>query len=941
MINTFNRRPLSVNMPSSNDLKEYYFNHCNFKGIIDNKNILTVEQESFEEATNVYVDEQGLLKSRPSIKYKNTAISNVYDIFVLGKYILYVTNDAELYLTKDDELLIDAIQLDDINCKFNLLQNNILIFSPKSLHIVDLTNFLYLDAASIVYIPELSDPDKQYYDKNELSNVVKTVYQYDSLLENIAFVGNTIYFTLYDKDYSLVVNKEYDLVRLVNIYLDLRHINKDDFEMWSVTTTDSKTNTPKDILLYRYENNLKMYYNGQTINIPYPYLENNKRNMVKFSIFENGTGLLCVYAKDYADGDDELTCLKYMFSANEWLHMNIQQTYFSRLGQMVINNVIARDDTHIAIWGATTKLAGDILWYIANDLVFNHHYYSSSIRILDVVYTDDVIGLITYTNYGDVRPCNLVEINCIEHTVYSTRWIKENIASDTVRARLFKLNNNWYAYFIIYSNSNDVVYHHLRTLPYNSTTDYDEENSELWYAHDLNDDIRYNYPLGGLEIEFTLNRTFNIFIAYITEEHLTYNKYTTHLLQFDVTELQSGTKIKPLHYSSKLYSPLNKNMSITSSDKYYYYTDEAGNVISNNISNTMDLWTINNGGYLNIYPDKIVQDDDKLYLMKDNELYISEPTLIGDKFWLYFPQRNTETFDEDITNIHKISNDELAIFFENYVIIAKRGIVTLGNKDYNGYYYSKSKLPIGCKKYSDIITSFDGAHTIVPTKRGLAYLSYQQFVASQEQVVSYISDTIYSIWYEFAKDPIKLYKNSYYVYCYKEISNECLLLDVRTNGWYIWVFPVNTNKMLNLYNEHIIFNDGIYTFSKTENEYYDNCKSLGKTNVNWSIKSQKLHFNAPNNYKHLNSLTMTSVLDSDRPLCFNLQLTNYRDNVDKSRMETVEYTVDTVKTFVQRLNFGKVIEFQYYLQNCNEYEIQTPLNISNISIKYKIGGQVR
>ena len=44
---------------------------------------------------------------------------------------------------------------------------------------------------------------------------------------------------------------------------------------------------------------------------------------------------------------------------------------------------------------------------------------------------------------------------------------------------------------------------------------------------------------------------------------------------------------------------------------------------------------------------------------------------------------------------------------------------------------------------------------------------------------------------------------------------------------------------------------------------------------------------------------------------------------------------------IQRLNYSKINEFQYQLSYDEENAIEIPLSINSISIKYKIGGQVR
>ena len=116
---------------------------------------------------------------------------------------------------------------------------------------------------------------------------------------------------------------------------------------------------------------------------------------------------------------------------------------------------------------------------------------------------------------------------------------------------------------------------------------------------------------------------------------------------------------------------------------------------------------------------------------------------------------------------------------------------------------------------------------------------------------------------------------------------------------------------------------------------------LLKNKITWFLSSQKLFLNAINYYKHMVNVTFTSILTTDRELSFDLEILNYRKQIDNGKPETVSYKVDSIRTFVQRLNYSKVNEFQYRLSMDNDNAVQIPLSLSNISIKYKITGQVR
>ena len=81
-------------------------------------------------------------------------------------------------------------------------------------------------------------------------------------------------------------------------------------------------------------------------------------------------------------------------------------------------------------------------------------------------------------------------------------------------------------------------------------------------------------------------------------------------------------------------------------------------------------------------------------------------------------------------------------------------------------------------------------------------------------------------------------------------------------------------------------------------------------------------------------------------LDFKLQVNCYRKKVDGNINSlddyvTVNYRVDTIRTYVQRLNYSKINEFQYQLSSDEENAMDIPLSLNSITIKYKVGGQVR
>ena len=65
---TTNRTPVSVSTASANFNQPRYFNQVSWSGLNNNRNIATIDQQSFNDCNNVYLDVNEVLCSRPAIK---------------------------------------------------------------------------------------------------------------------------------------------------------------------------------------------------------------------------------------------------------------------------------------------------------------------------------------------------------------------------------------------------------------------------------------------------------------------------------------------------------------------------------------------------------------------------------------------------------------------------------------------------------------------------------------------------------------------------------------------------------------------------------------------------------------------------------------------------------------------------------------------------------
>lgn len=395
--------------------------------------------------------------------------------------------------------------------------------------------------------------------------------------------------------------------------------------------------------------------------------------------------------------------------------------------------------------------------------------------------------------------------------------------------------------------------------------------------------------------------------------------------------------------------PLKSYYAGNQSDSLYLATTDG--VYSSNFNGQFEIDRLTKGDNKLFVPHTDSQLDN-YYFSRSNTLYISKLTDSEDFKW-YFPKINTQVFDNAISNLHPITEDTMAIFFRDGVYRC------LWDSDVSAYRYYKTRVQVGCREDSDVLTTFDGKYTMFASDRGLVAMSYQDFVASTEQALTYVSDSIYQRFINFSNNAgIKLYKYSYWIFAYKLDTKECYVYDTRNNSWWPFELQHNPIKFITIDNEVNLLSKGnMHRFDKSDTKYYD---YDGKTQakVDWFILSQKLHLNALNNYKHIVNMTFVSLHDerilaqgsysddNQRDFDFKLQTAAYRKRLDsnigsENDYVSVNYEIEVIRTFVQRLNFSKVCEFQYRLSYDPENAIEIPLSLNSITVKYKVGGQVR
>ena len=1054
MPKTFNKQPLAVNTPSSSNIKDYFFTHANWNGLNNNENVLTVDQETFSDCKNVYVNSNGLLKSRPSLKNTNilvtldTGESELLDVVDFWEYSglkIYKTyaND-NYYLTFINSKFDTSLQVSTVeNIKLVLTEQNIFIFSKTSLNRYDMLEHKYLDAVDFIYIPvhkvkavgSLKETDDESI--NELTNIYITRYLFESAdeLDFGELVGKYISVTVDGNNYQVKFSEGMQVtwVQALTALKDDNFITINGTKYALVSVSQNKS----FILTRVIDDMYKIYYT--TDGKEFTSLREIYGVVGIPEISEDGkiVGVLCkddvyyCYTPEHDKGLSStwLSYFKDYIGSKDYKSYLDKGLYFDETCTL---KILSQD-----VLAATAKIKG-----YKSECLFSLHNGANGFYI-NSIYGEELSSDVEQIYDGSSPTGNgVVNVNSaymIRYLNYSRVYYVE-MTITSLRLRAFSVTKDYsltIEYNIEYKLGTDKV---SFNKTFNTTFKGNDQN-----------DFRHTIDLEFVELTYIFDKT-KLIVSWHSKGFVNYNKYIpskgTHNIAINAdnngtyvaldcghlcyisdtgVDLKNsynvgvGEQIKrncrdyplkiyknadsveishfmlqrprgdsPNYYLYKYeyranitddvqyddvpYSKFDDFRAVTYSAAYandylltnrYYYsngtaipllftsipiycTKESIYLATNDTlyTNGLNLITIdyltNKTGQTDIdYNfDKIVNDDylghvaemSNFYFANGKNVYISSKPTEGDFKW-YLPSINTTVINEEVTNLHPISDSEMAIFTSNSVYYIKK---LEGN-----YYFNKSKLQVGCKEGSDIITTYDGVYTIFASDRGLVAMQYQNFVATTEQSLTYISDTIHDTFKKFNTDPIKLRKYEYWIYCYKVGSKNLLLLDIRNNSWWCIELPFEVSKItLTDYALSILCDGKVYKQSESENEYYD-FDGTNKYNIDWYIQSQKLHLNSLNYSKHISNMTFTTVSDSESSICMNLHVANYKKYMQISKKQSFSFDINVIRTYVKKLNYSKVNEFQYVLSCNKECAIQVPLSLSNIMIKYKISRQVK
>lgn len=393
-----------------------------------------------------------------------------------------------------------------------------------------------------------------------------------------------------------------------------------------------------------------------------------------------------------------------------------------------------------------------------------------------------------------------------------------------------------------------------------------------------------------------------------------------------------------LYYNKQLVPLLKQGIPLYNGGTYLvWYGATDGTIYSNQYGDNVVVDNTIEGQLNYIIPEHSIDFITSVFSSK-NVLYTSSKNLIdtdrtAGKNLIYVPVDTSRdnVFTDNITGLVNFSQTALGVFLETCAYE-----LTFDSSS-NNYYLTKTKLQLGNKRDSDILLSYDGNNIFITNIKGLSALNYQDFVQSTEQIYKYLTENIIDTYVKFATGPIKLCQYKDYLILYKTNDTTCLIYDLRAASWWKWTFEYAPNKIIYDGTNLLFLTHGeIYVFDFNSHSVLDN----NANPFDWSFTTQKLHFGAPNNYKHIRSVSI--VTEQNNKYCrFKLKFINYRNLNNLSDTDTVEYDIDQLTTMIKKVNFIKTNAFQFQISNDNTDKQPKPFITSNISIKYRITERLR
>jgi len=1024
MTKTVNRAPKYFD-PSDIKINEKYFNFSKFSGLCDNKNYLGIDQTTFEDANNMYVDQDDQLSSRPPVKMINVMFANevICKVYKINDLLIYHTKHSTLDLYYIHFMFNNKWYTKSVTRLINCVWWNtrFVIFTESAIH-----GFLYnrvaddvewYDADAMIYIPitEIvqSGIRTSYEDANELTTkkIIRYVIEYGVPQLTTDLIGKEVGIQIDDEQFVLefVANNEKVFTKAIG-QISVDYIQTSELGNYIASSSSNPTliyysldgvlfypividsgmevcMSDDGLALYGYSETVaggvySGYINYMSLVISSPADIENLQ-WVKYSLPYNKIGALNHWVPDNLYVPEDIELIERIMSSVKFV--NVRHDASEQLFKPFVHS--SADNRAVFVFSAQTNFT--LINSLGNTFsISGTSQYTITKQCLQIVVIEDGVTSI-YPYFVDDLPIqntgrsiHKVRLTSINGGIQSLH-LSYFINNTTLQNDIILLNESLIPYSKIYYESCTspedetfyIVYKDLKAygVALNATNQYDFCGIDILAEYFL-DVSRYQYKLSfnynGSDTLFTFKFYTNFIANYDADDYD--NLYVYPELPDGATSPDGQRTVFPVNVNI-----VTNNSTVIASEQtgirrfkigatgniltntYFRYIDNNINLLSRSLMNNIPISLDNGIIYYDtvseliyssaaigkIYIDDIQTGFNKpfwpyaigtfttIVLSYYNKAYVS----LKRNGQIYLPTKNVLEFPNSINNFVSFSQTSLGIFLENEVYELTSD--TSGDYGTEIYVLSKTKLQLGCKVDSDVLLNYDGKTAFLTTIKGLNSLTYQDFVQSTEQVYDYLTENIISSYDKFNVSAIKLCQFKNWIFMYRQDVNYFYLFDLRSASWWKWTNIKNVTQLLCIDNDLIILMDGVlYKYDMSDDAVYSD--DVGNR-IDWSFKSQKLHFNAPNNYKQINGLSITSSNSSQSVIRYKLELKNYRNLSNLSETDVTEQDIDQLTMVIRKVNFIKTNAFQFAIsndvRNPNPSKFLTP----NVSIKYRITERIR
>ena len=966
---TINRIPKEIDTSISNYNK--FNNQLNFKGIVLDTNIFAVDQESFADTNNVYVDEDMSLVTREPLTVEELPTGILNDGEQL-KDIQYI-KDVTVYIVQNDKKFkivaykngISKI-LSDIN-KYYLCTYDqyILCFKDTGAQVLNVNDFNTgwqdFSSSKLVEVPTTkitTGPSVQEFDKNEFTDAYKNVYIRTNDAQTVLPAkGNSSVKGLVRTSYGTFNFTDFEHPEESAQYRILKPLNLELNEtIYNISAGGSTVAiTLRNRVLISYNNGAVF----TSISFPTPeagafcgantlsedgkcYFYIDKQGVYRLTLDDLVWTLIRI--KDGKTNETiglAATPYAYCFKNAEVFTFYIADRVYFKAPGMWTND----------------KQYDNTLCYCKTSALWSPSVYLIKYR-MNVTIGKDGNGALcciapSYNN-GDSHVVTIIglgteAVKYVENTFPKTITLYGTITIEEI-TKISSFSNGHAGYGVIINGAYadgvmvNGAYVGSDIKLYNCEVGYDSINNTKYIKEtDIKTLITAENGASDVGIPIMLNDS--IGLSYSPQGYTPAPNYNRYIIDTSKSGEGGNNYYSFPTIENNEHVQFDKIFAVAD-DKFYFY-DPIDNKIFTNAMSDKDVVEVTysysgTSGYYTKIP-TVSYSGSELYLGFDNLLQITKNSKSDTGMLFNLPAINNQNFTNNITGIINISTTQLAIFFDNEITICSKV-----ENEISGYAYEyrKTRLQLGTRLGDDIINTLDGAATVFANARGLALMNYQAYMATSDQVLTFISDKIIELWKTFYSNSIhiKIIQMKNYIYI-SNGTNEYLMLDMRTQSWWKFTVPVNVNKLTTNQTNLYLLSDKLYLFNLEydKTKYYDEVydKHGNAASISWRIESQRLHFGLPNHYKNIKQLVFQLKQANDYQNTIKAQVKIYRKTIDYSEPQIVYFDVDEYRTFVKRFNYWKINELQWILTNDPDTTIPAQLKLNGINIKYEIGEEVR